>query len=135
MTICPVLLTRAVYNGNTDTYDAYGDVWIVPDHVRSLEPRRTASTDTTATAINIGWPIEVLGTPGEVIRLLWEVVATVPEQPDAEIAAEIAEALDAPQTDDPVDTLVAIAAIVDPEAGRYTYFDDRGRWVLYPQDA
>jgi hypothetical protein len=44
---------------------------------------------------------------------------------------ELAGLLTEPWTDDPLDTLKAIAETVGVED--YTYFDDRGQWVPYPQ--
>jgi hypothetical protein len=44
-----------------------------------------------------------------------------------ELAAEIGELLNYPATDDPVEVLKSIAALIGDS--RYTYFDDRGVWV------
>ena len=47
-----------------------------------------------------------------------------------DVVAEITEAMNFPETDDPVEVLKAIAAIVGDS--NYTYFDDRGTWVYRP---
>lgn len=48
-----------------------------------------------------------------------------------EVKDEVAAMLIAPETDDPVDTLNAIAGHLGLDG--YDYFNGRGQWVAFPQ--
>ena len=52
----------------------------------------------------------------------------------SDLRDEILDILEAPLTDDPVDTLKAIAATIGAFEDGYDYFDHRGQWVLFPGD-
>lgn len=47
-----------------------------------------------------------------------------------EVKDEVAEMIQSPDTDDPVDTLNALAAYLGLDD--YDYFDRRGQWVAFP---
>lgn len=57
------------------------------------------------------------------------------KQGRADLRDEILDVMEAPPTDDPIDTLKRIAEVLEAFVDDgYDYFDQRGQWVLFPSD-